>query len=114
MEVIKISNKNIDRYLSACFYALGDDFNEIQITGRGNNVKRSIDVAAILLRKYLEVPEKIPNYTQILEALDKDDTKLAKELLTQRMCYEIIIGSEKFDERHVSTIDIILRGKRKK
>lgn len=114
MEKIYISNKDIDKYLSACFYALNNGDDEVQIVGRGNNTKRTIDVAAILLRKYLEVPSYIPTQSDIMDALEKEDITKAKEMLKERMTCEIIINSEPYDERFVSTLDIILRGKRKK
>jgi len=78
-----VGSKDISKYLSACFYALGRD-SEVLITARGNNVKRAIDVVAILIRQYLNEPE-----------------------------YDVIIGSEKFEERHVSTIDINVKGQQK-
>jgi len=83
IEKIPIGNKDPAKYLSACFYALGET-DTILLISRGNNIKRAIDVAAILLRKYLENPE-----------------------------YSIKIGSEKFEERYVSTIEIYIKGKRK-
>ena len=52
-EQVFIGSKDISKYLSACFYALGRD-SEVLITARGNNVKRAIDVVAILIRQYLK------------------------------------------------------------
>jgi len=82
-EQVFIGNKDISKYLSACFYALGQN-EEITIISRGNNIKRAIDIAAILIRQYLTNP----NYT-------------------------VKIGSEQFEDRNVSTLEIILKGKRK-
>lgn len=82
-EEVYIGNKEISKYLSACFYALGQK-EEITIIARGNNIKRAIDIAAILIRQYLLDPS-----------------------------YEVIIGSEKYEERNVSTLEIILKGKKK-
>ena len=113
IERIKIADKDISKYLSACFYALGNDKDEVWIVARGNNIKRAIDVSAIMLRQYLDVPQELPTMSDVMNALDKDDISKAKKLLKQLMVCEILIGSEKFDERNVSTIDIILRGKRK-
>ena len=83
IEQVFIGSKDIAKYLSACFYSLGRD-GEVLITARGNNVKRAIDVVAILIRQYLNEPE-----------------------------YNVIIGSEKFEDRHVSTIDINVKGQQK-
>ena len=83
VEQIFIGSKDISKYLSACFYSLGRD-SEVLITARGNNIKRAIDIVAILIRQYLNEPE-----------------------------YSVVIGSEKFEERHVSTIDIHVKGQQK-
>jgi DNA-binding protein Alba len=83
IEKIYIGNKEIPKYLTACFFALGET-DTINIIGRGNNVKGAVDVAAILLRQYLENPK-----------------------------YDIKIGSEKFEERYVSTIEIVINGEKK-
>jgi DNA-binding protein len=113
VEKIFIGDKIISKYMSACFFALNADKECIQIIGRGNNVKRSIDVAAILLRQYLDVPQEFPSFDELEDALNKEDIKLAKKLLKQMRTCEIKIGSEKFQDRNVSTIDIMLRGKKK-
>jgi len=83
VEQIFIGCKDISRYISACFYSLGKDKN-IQIIARGNNIKRAIDILAILIRDYIENPE-----------------------------YTIKVGSEPFEERNVSTIEISLSGIKK-
>ena len=83
IEQVYIGGKDIAKYLSACFYALGQK-EEIIITARGNNIKRAVDVTAILIRQYLDNPS-----------------------------YDVVIGSEEFEDRNVSTIDITLRGKKK-
>jgi len=80
---VYIGNKSIPNYLSACFFALGQE-NEIVLVARGSNVKRAIDIAAILVRQYLDNPT-----------------------------YEVNIGSEKFKERYVSTVEIRLTGTKK-
>jgi len=82
-EEVYVGSKDISKYLSACFYALGQK-EEIIIIARGNNIKRAIDIAAILIRQYLINPE-----------------------------YNVVIGSEKFEDRNVSTIEITLKGKKK-
>jgi DNA-binding protein Alba len=111
LETIYIANKDIDRYISACFYALNNN-DSINLKGRGNNIKRTVDIADILLRKYLEVSKEIPSYSDIKTALQNKDTSLANKLLDNLMVCEIKIGSEEFEGRFVSTIDITLRGKR--
>jgi DNA-binding protein Alba len=83
MEEVFIGSKDISRYISACFYSLGKE-HQMKIIARGNNIKRAIDVLAILVRDYLESPE-----------------------------YTIKVGSEKFEERNVSTIEIIVSGTKK-
>ena len=83
MEEIYIGNKDISRYISACFYSLGKD-KDIKIVARGNNIKRAIDILAILIRDYLEKPE-----------------------------YKVLVGSEPFEKRNVSTIEIYLSGVKK-
>jgi DNA-binding protein len=113
IEKIYIGDKIISKYISACFFALNADKECIQIIGRGNNVKRSIDVAAILLRQYLDVSQEFPSLDELEDAINKEDLKLAKKLIKQMKACEIKIGSEKFQERNVSTIEIMLRGKKK-
>jgi len=83
MEEIYIGSKDISRYISACFYSLGRE-KDIKIIARGNNIKRAIDILAILIRDCLENPE-----------------------------YEIKVGSEPFEKRNVSTIEISLSGVKK-
>ena len=83
MEQIFIGNKDISRYISACFYSLGKE-KDIKIVARGSNIKRAIDILAILIRDYLEKPE-----------------------------YTIKVGSEPFEKRNVSTIEISLSGVKK-
>ena len=83
MEEIFVGSKDISRYISACFYSLGKD-KDIKIVARGNNIKRAIDILAILVRDYLEKPE-----------------------------YTIIVGSEPYEKRNVSTIEISLSGTKK-
>ena len=83
MEEIYVGSKDISRYISACFYSLGKE-KDIKIIARGNNIKRAIDILAILIRDYLESPK-----------------------------YEIKVGSEPFEKRNVSTIEINLSGIKK-
>lgn len=82
-ERVFIHNKEIKVYISACLFAFGKA-DKIVITARGNNIKRAIDVAAILVRQYLDNPS-----------------------------YEVIIGSEGFEDRNVSTVDIVVSGIKK-
>jgi DNA-binding protein Alba len=82
-EEIFIGGKDISRYISACFFSLGKE-KTIKLIARGNNIKRAIDVLAILVRDYLENPE-----------------------------YSIKVGSEPFEKRNVSTIEIVLSGTKK-
>ena len=84
IEEIFVSNKPPEKYVTAFLFAKSKGKDEIHIIGRGNNVKRCIDVVSILLRDYLKLE-------------NKDDC-------------EIIIGSEPFENRYVSTILIKLRG----
>jgi len=83
VEEIYIGSKDISRYISACFYSLGKE-KDIKIVARGNNIKRAIDILAILVRDYLENPE-----------------------------YSITVGSEPFEKRNVSTLEILLSGTKK-
>jgi len=83
IEEIYIGSKEISRYISACFYSLGKE-KDIKIIARGNNIKRAVDILAILVRDYLENPQ-----------------------------YTIVVGSEPFEKRYVSTIEISLSGVKK-
>lgn len=83
VEQIFIGNKEISRYISACFYSLGKE-DSVVIISRGSNIKRAIDTLAILMRDYLDNPE-----------------------------YSIKVGSEPFESRNVSTLEITLSGKKK-
>jgi DNA-binding protein Alba len=113
IEQIYIGEKDIKNYISACFFALNNNVDEIHLIARGNNMKRAIDVSDILLRQYLDIPEKIPTLDDLEDAIEKEDCKLAKKYLKQIRACEIKIGSEKFGERNVSTLEVILRGKKK-
>jgi DNA-binding protein Alba len=113
VEQIFIGDKDIKNYMSACFYALNNNVDEIHLIARGNNIKRAIDVADILMRQYLDISEKIPTLDDLENVISKEDYKLAKKYLKLIRTCEIKIGSEKFGERNVSTIDIVLRGKKK-
>jgi len=113
VEYIYVGDKKIQRYLSACFFAFSHDKPHLHLIGRGNNIKRAIDIAAILCRQHLDIPEKLPTLSELKEALDKNNVDDAKRLVNQMMACEVLIGSEKFENRNISTIDIIIRGKRK-
>jgi len=82
-EKIFIGNKEISKYLTAGLWALNSG-KDICLIGRGQNIKRTVDVAEILKRN-LDNPECIVN-----------------------------IGSEDFENRKVSTIEITLKGTLKK
>lgn len=83
MEQVFVGAKEIKNYITACFFALGKS-DEVKIVARGKNIKRAIDILAILIRDYLENPK-----------------------------YSIVVGSETFEERKVSTIEITLSGLKK-
>ena len=78
MEQIFIGNKNISKYITACLTALHKN-GELQITARGHNIKRAVDVEEIV-KRYIKKPE-----------------------------IEVILGSEEYEDRNVSTIDIIMK-----
>ena len=81
-EEIYIGNKPIPSYLTAGLVALTKQKN-IKILGRGNNIKRAVDVAEILKRQ-----------------------------MNSPKC-EVEIGSEDFEDRKVSIIIIKLIGQKK-
>jgi len=83
-ENVYIGSKPIQHYLTAGIWALGKSDIPIKLLGRGGNIKTTVDVAEILKRQMV-------------------DPKVS-----------IDIGSEDFNERKVSTISIVLDGKRKK
>ena len=80
---VPVGSKDHIRYVTACLYTLAREDN-VKMMARGNNVKKAIDVLAMLTREYLEKPT-----------------------------YSIEVGSEKFEERFVSTIEITIAGKKK-
>jgi len=85
IEKVYIGNKDISRYISACFFALGKNENKsVMIVSRGNHIKRAIDILAILIRDYLENPS-----------------------------YDIKVCSDTYENRNVSAIEITLSGTRK-
>jgi len=112
IEKIFIGQLDIPQYLSACFYGFVNN-DTIQVVGRGNNIKRCADVAAVMIREHMDVPDKFPSLQQVLDSLDSNDIDKAKELIKQLMICEINIGSEEFNGRFVSTMEITLRGGRK-
>ena len=79
-EKVPVGDKKIGSYLAACFISLNKTGGVI-ICARGNNITGAINVLAILIREYLDDPE-----------------------------YTIEVGSEKYEERYVSSIDIHLKG----
>lgn len=81
--VVKVDKKDISKYISACLFSLSKE-SEVNIVSRGSNIKKAIDVLAILMREYLE------------------DAK-----------YEIKVGTEPYETRNVSTLEIHLTGKQK-
>ena len=86
MESIYIGKKDLSRYISACFVGLSKS-DDIAIIARGNNVKKAIDVLAILIREHIQTPK-----------------------------YNIVVDSEEYTDketnttRNVSTIEIALSG----
>lgn len=82
-ENIYIGTKEISRYISAALFGFGKG-DTIKLIARGKNVKKAIDILAILIRDYVDEPD-----------------------------YEIIVASEKFENRNISTIEISLSGKKK-
>jgi len=82
-EIVYVGGKEIKFYIPAAFFALSKS-ETIKIVARGKNVKRALDLLAILKREYLENPK---------------DT--------------IVVGSEKFEDKWVTTLEIELTGKRK-
>jgi len=111
LEQIKVGTKPIERYVSAYLFAKSEDKDAVKITGRGHNIKRCIDVAAILLRKYLEPIDC--NLQDALSALESNEIDKAKDIINKLLICEVNIGSEAYGERYVSTIDIIIRGDNK-
>ena len=84
-ENVFIGDKPIGSYLTAGLWALSqDEPKPIRLLGRGNNIKTTVDVAEILKRQMI-----------------------SSETIIE-------IGSESHNERKVSTISIILIGKKKK
>ena len=82
-EDIYIGVKEISRYISACLFGFGKG-DDIKLIARGKNVKKAIDILAILIRDYVDDAE-----------------------------YNIVVASEKFENRNISTIEIELSGKKK-
>lgn len=83
-EYVYVGNKDVIRYVTSCFVALGKS-DTIKIISRGNHIKRALDVLAILKREHLENPK-----------------------------YSIEIDSEPFENRFVTSIEITVSGKKKK
>ncbi|MBE3093945.1 MAG: hypothetical protein IMZ52_02860 [Actinobacteria bacterium] len=82
-ENIYIGTKDISRYISAALFGFGKG-DSIKLIARGKNVKKAIDILAILIRDYVEDAE-----------------------------YNIVVASETFENRKISTIEIALSGKKK-
>jgi DNA-binding protein Alba len=83
LEVIYIGVKDISRYISAALFGFGKG-ETIRLIARGKNVKKTIDILAILIRDYIEEAD-----------------------------YEIKVDSETFENRKISTIEVTLSGKKK-
>ena len=82
-EDVFIGGKELKFYIPAAFFALSKS-DTIKIYARGKNVKRALDLLAILKREHLEKPK-----------------------------YCILVDSEKFEDKWVTTLEIELSGKRK-
>ena len=119
IEKIFIGQKDLSKYLSASFYGLSEGKDKIMLCGRGHNVKKTIDVASILLRQDIEVPDDIPSYSDLLKSLEDGNIKESIEMVKKIMTCEISIGSETYKDtitnkvRNVSTLDVTIRGKKK-
>lgn len=119
LDPVYVSDKDVSKYISACLFELSEDKDEVLLTSRGHNIKRAIDVAAIMLRQYLDLPKIIPTYADLLKILEEGNVELAKECVKKMMCCEVVIGSEEYldpsakKKRYVSILDITLRGKKK-
>lgn len=109
MEHVFIGRKDLSKYLSAGLYALGKS-DDIMISARGSNIKTAVDISEILKRN-MDIPKEIPTLEDLNNALESEDIELAKELLAKIRTSFVKIGSEKFQERNVSTIEINLKGK---
>ena len=109
MEHVFIGRKDLPNYLSAGLYALGKS-DDIMVSARGSNIKTAVDIAEILKRN-MDIPEKIPTLEELAKVLDEGDIDLAKELLAKIRTYYVKIGSEKYQDRNVSIIEINLKGK---
>jgi len=83
IESIYIGVKEISRYISAALFGFGKG-EKIKLIARGKNVKKAIDILAILIRDYIDEAD-----------------------------YMITVDSEKFENRNISTIEIELAGKKK-
>lgn len=83
IEKVYVGSKDISRYISACFFALGKN-DKIILVSRGNHIKRALDILAILIRDYLEDP-----------------------------VYNVTVTSDSYENRNVTAIEISLSGKRK-
>jgi len=83
VETIYIGVKEISRYISAALFGFGKG-TTIRLVARGKNVKKAIDILAILIRDYIDEVD-----------------------------YSITVDSEKFESRNISTIEIELSGKKK-
>ena len=82
-EKIFIGVKEIGKYINAALFGFGKG-ETITLVARGKNVKKAIDITAILIRDYIEDAE-----------------------------YKVHIDSEKFENRNISTIEIELSGIKK-
>jgi len=82
-ETIYIGTKELSRYISAALFGFGKG-DTIKLIARGKNVKKTIDILAILIRDYIEDAE-----------------------------YEIKVDSETFENRKISTLEVTLSGKKK-
>lgn len=83
IESIFIGTKEISKYISASLFGFGKG-DTIKLIARGKNVKKAIDILAILIRDYVDDPE-----------------------------YKIKVDSEKFENRNISTLEIELSGVKK-
>lgn len=79
MDEVRIGGKDLRNYVMACVHGLSKNDGWVKILARGTNIKTAIDAAEIVKRK------------------------------TDGLISVVTIDSEKYNDRFVSTIEIVLR-----
>jgi len=102
---IKIGTKPHKKYVTACLWAKNNN-KSIKLLGRGSNITKTIDISEIIKRHY---DIDVPNIDDILILLKEKKFNEATKKLEQYCKFKINVKSEKFNDKNISVVEIIIK-----